>query len=168
MKSGWKVEADASRDNLWRSMIFISFLAGAFLCRSFAVTAQGTESAVLLEALIFLLPLAMALLLSASVLGTALLPVCALALGVMSGNSAWQIAQDYLSGAGVNYKWLLVNGICVPAFFTVAVGGMKTSSMLCVMLDKYSVSSRATYNREYITMIFTVTAAVLAVYFITV
>ena len=117
--------------------------------------------------LVFAVPFGAVLVLAASVLGSVLIPLCVLFFGAVSGIMAQHIVSTYYAGSGLDMRRLIVSAIVVPAFFLISVKGMSTSAMLGGMLDKYSVSAKAAYTREYIPMTFTVIAAMLAVYFIT-
>lgn len=156
----------ASYESLHRAMIFLFFVAGALLSKSFFLTVCQGEDELLLQLLSWIVPLGAALVLSASVLGTALLPLGAMVYGGICGANAEQLMLAYYSGAETDLKSLAVLMAVVPVFFLVAVKGMGTSELLNAMLDNSSQPNRAAYNREYIPLMIIVMATILVLYVI--
>lgn len=145
-----------------RLLIFASFLCGALLCGQLGGRFPAVGEDFFQSTYAFLLPMAAGLILSASLLGPLLLPVCALALGLVSGLSAGEIREGWLSGAGIDGRLIWLNFISVPAFFAIAVRGLKISSMLYSVMERQGPRGKSEFSGEYIPMIITVIVAVLA------
>ena len=156
----------ASYESLHRAMIFLFFVAGSLLSKSFFSTLYQGEDEPLLQILFWIFPLCAALVLSSSVLGTALLPLGAMAYGGICGANAEQLVLAYYTGVEGDIKNIVLLMAVVPVFFLVAVKGMGTAELLNTMLDNSSQPNKAAYNREYIPLMITVTVTVLAIYLI--
>lgn len=146
-------------------LIFFTFAAGAVLVR------LAGDEAVVLDMLkpslpVYALVFAAVLTLSASILGIALLPICAFAFGGIFGRYAALLMADLQAMGILDLKDLLLSAAAIPAFFLLTVRGMYTSEMLGSMLDRSSASARADYNREYIPMSAAALAVLAAGYFL--
>lgn len=151
-------------DRAWprRLLIFASFLCGALLYGQLGEKLPAVSRDFFQSTYAFLLPLAAGLILSASLLGPLLLPICALALGLVSGFSAGEIREGWFAGAGLDGRLIWLNLISVPAFFAIAVKGLKISSMLYSAMERQGLRGKSEFSGEYIPMIITVIVAVLA------
>lgn len=153
-------------DGLRRVLIFFFFLGGSVLGKNLFADIYRENSTIFESIFIFSVPLGISLILSASLLGAALIPLCSFAMGGISGLSVSRIWTGYLNGAGLELKLALINAIIVPVFFAAAVRGMGASSILYMALDKHNSTTRAAYCREYLPIILSAASAVLILYFI--
>lgn len=163
MKGAAPFRADSSYDGFRRLFIFAFFLAGVLLAGELKTELLFPDS-VLFEraALVYGLCLGLVLILSASVWGAALLPVCALVLGCVTGRYANGIVEAFLASGRYAARDLLINAVVIPAFFAAAVQGMRTSSMLGAMLDGSGTSARAAFGRLYAPLALTALGALAA------
>ena len=112
------------------------------------------------------LPLALCFILACSLFGLLFLPLCAVAFGTVSYDAWAAVAADILSGVPLRAEAVLCFIIITPAFFVVAVQGMKISEMMIKLLCSNSLSGKETFTRCQLSMIFMLAAAVAAVTFI--
>lgn len=151
----------SSAGRLERLMIFLFFVAGA--AAEQLTSRYGPLLANLPAELPYLLAFGTVLILSASVLGIALLPVSAFVFGGITGDCCQRIVEAVLSGQEADARLLITCFISVPVFFVLSVRGMEVSQMLGSLLDRSDYPVRTAYSRSYLTMALTAFAGVLAV-----
>lgn len=165
MKRGVAEKAVPAYSGARPVLIFCVFVLGAALARLAEEEAAFLDS--LLPSLsIYALVFGAVLTLSASVLGIALLPICAFCFGGLFGRYAALAVAAFQSNGLLDLKGLALGAAAVPVFFLLSVRGMYTSEMLGSMLDRSSASARAEYNREFIPMTAAALAVLAAGYFI--
>lgn len=165
MKGTGGGKTSARNYGLQRLLIFLFFTTGSVLSQlisSVTYLPENVQPVLLICAFTF----GIVLILSASVLGIALLPMCAFAFGWLFGEYAEIAVESFKFGAGLDVKGLMLSAVVVPIFFIVSVRGMYTSEMLGSMLDNCNASARAEYNKAYIPIAAAAVAGMLAVYFI--
>ncbi len=152
-------------DGVRRALIFLAFTAGAVTARLLAEE-QWPIDRLLLSPLLLTLVFGAVLVLASSVLGIALLPICAFSFGVLTGRYAELLVGRFLAGEALDLKGLSLCAVVVPLFFAVSVKGMLASELLGSLLDGSGASARAEYNREYVPIAAVTMTAVSAVYFL--
>lgn len=156
--------SEAAKDGLRRLFLFLFFLAGAFVSQTGENACKLIGRDFVPTVWQYALCFGAAMLFSASVWGSILLPGCAFVFGCVTGAYVGEIVAMFYSGAGADIKGLLVNMAAVPLFFLAAVRGMRVSAMLGDMIDRYSAQTRAVYNREFIPMSLTFLVGIFFVY----
>ena len=144
-----------------RLLIFTAFVAGSTVCQ-WILKGETPLDGFFPLAWLYALLLGATAVLAASMLGIALLPICAFMLGGLTGRCSALFVSAWLSGAAPDPKGLIFSAVAVPLFFMIAVQGMRSSQLLGAMLDNCAAAVRAQYHRTYLS----VAVAAAAVYWI--
>lgn len=166
MKDRTALYTEMPYDGVRRLFIFAFFVVGVLLAGETATEIWPAGDILEPGLYLYALSFGALLVLSASVWGTALLPLCSMGFGCITGRYAEGIVRAFWLSGSRDIKGLLVNAVAVPIFFVAAVRGMRSSSMLGAMLDRHSPALRAEYNREYIPLAVTVLTSMMVLYFI--
>lgn len=156
---------EAPYDGLRRMFIFMFFIAGILVGErvlgGYQLDWSSRESTVFVYSVIF----GAVMVLSVSLWGSALLPVCSMCFGAVTGNYTSAIVQAFWDMGSRDWRGLIINAVVVPAFFVTAVSGMRCSASLGALIDRYSPAIRAEYNREYGTLAVVVLTGMVFLYF---
>jgi len=148
------------------ALVFTSFVMGSI----FAVAAinrgrmsADITSASLWHTAVIAFPSVAALVLSSSLLGIVLMPICSFAYGVMLSwlCSCAVLASDF-------GMWLVVPQLfAMPVFFSVAVSGMDNSAVLCSAFFRTATKVRGNWSRRFAITLMSVAAVLLGAYLLT-
>lgn len=110
--------------------------------------------------------LALCFILACSIFGLLFLPLYSVLFGAVSYSMISVITDQFMSGAPLKADSLICFAIITPAFFVIAVHGMRVSEILIKLLCNNSLSGKETFNRYQLSSAFILMAAAAAVTFI--
>ena len=156
---------ERGRENLRILLIFVFFIAGAAGAGRAPDWLKEGALSVFPMAALSALSLCLAMFMAASFAGAEMIPVCAAAVGLLAGCCSEGLVNAHLAGEALDIRLLLAEVIAVPAFFLIGVNGMKLSSSLAALLRHQGPGARAEYYREYMPLVLSAAAVMLALYF---
>ncbi len=163
--SAGKARSVAAYDGLRRMFVFIFYIAGLLfgerILAEYPLDWSSRESMLFVYSVIF----GAVLLLSVSLWGSALLPLCSMCFGAVTGDYASSIVRAFWEAGSRDWRGLIINAAAVPVFFVAAVRGMRCSASLGAIIDRHSPAIRAEYNREYITLAVILLTGIVFLYF---
>ena len=109
---------------------------------------------------VIVIPSASALILSSSLLGLVLMPVCSFSFGAL----LYWIAYSSILAGGFGFSLILPHIFAVPAFFLVSSAGMNNSAVLCTAFFKSGTRLRNAWGKRFSIALISVTAATLCAY----
>ena len=154
-------------DGVFRAIVFASFLLGSLSADRLLAASIARQEWLVFSPAVMAAAFGGVLILSSSILGSALIPVFTAFFGCVSGAEAARAVSSFYSGGAPDVKALILSAFAVPLFFFAASSGMGTAAMLTQALVKSGTAAKAAFNQKYIPMTFAVAAVMLAVYFIT-
>jgi len=126
--------------------LFSSFVAGAFLSGFLDIKDYLPHHE---HAIMYTASFALILLFSASVHGVVLIPFSCCLFGIAVGRTAEMLFSGIGAQGSLNVRIIILNLFCVPAFFAVALKGVRTSYILCTVLAQARSCSKEEYTGKY-------------------
>lgn len=106
------------------------------------------------------IPSASALILSSSLLGLMLMPVCSFVFGIL----LYWIAYSSMLAGSFDLSLMVPHLLAVPAFFVVSSAGMNNSAVLCTAFFKSGAKLRQTWGKRFSLAIISVAAVTMCAY----
>ena len=143
--------------------LFSAFIAGAILSKYVDINAYlSCNEPVILYTIAF----ALILIFSASVHGIILIPFCCVLFGLAVGATAEILCAEVNAGYSIDVRLIILNLFCVPAYFSVALKGIRTSSILCKVLAQARTVSREEYIGKYFKILIYILVSFLFIYYL--
>lgn len=146
-------------------VLFASFVIGCIISMnaiSKGLLVPAANGGTMWHASVIVLPSASALILSSSLFGLLLMPLCSFSFGFL----LYWLAYSSIAAGVFEYTFILPYLFICPIFFLISTAGMDNSAVLCTAFFKSTPTLRSLWGKRFAITLMSVAAVTLCAYLV--